>query len=543
MSEPATNSNYQIRLPLILCIGLAGGVLIGASLNKNTPTSDSGNEIQKFREVLTLVEQEYVDEAKTNELVDEAIGHMLTKLDPHSAYIPARDREEANEDLRGNFEGIGIEFNIFQDTLVVVAALSGGPSEAVGLQSGDRIIKVDDKMIAGIGISSPDVFKYLKGPKGTEVKLEVLRRGVNEAIHYTIIRDKIPQSSVDVAYMIDAEIGYVKVSRFAATTYDEFMAAMDSLKKRGMKKLILDLQGNPGGYMGQAIDLADEFLPAGEKIVFTKGKDPRNNSEAFTTDKGEFEQGDLIVLVNEGSASASEIVSGALQDNDRALIVGRRTFGKGLVQSPFDLNDGSELRLTVSRYYTPSGRSIQRPYVDKEEYYQEVYQGRFQNGEFFHADSVKFNDSLKYQTRNGRTVYGGGGIMPDYFVPLDTSTNSVYFNRLFNANVLREFAFNYAQQNQEKLENMGFERYRQEFVVTDAMLNQVVEMGKRNKVTPRPQDLQTRKRIFQIYLKAEIARRVWKNEGFFPIINEDNEILQQAVKLFDRIPDLNRQKM
>lgn len=542
MSE-TNNSNYQIKLPLILCIGLAGGVLIGTSLNTTTGGGEIGGDLQKFREVLTLVEQEYVDEAKTSDLVDDAIGHMLTKLDPHSTYIPARDREAANEDLRGNFEGIGIEFNIFQDTLVVVAPLSGGPSEAVGLQSGDRIIKVDDKLIAGTGLSSADVFKYLKGPKGTEVKIEVVRRGVAQPIGYTIVRDKIPQSSVDVSYMIDAEIGYIKVSRFAATTYDEFRAALDTLKSKGMKKLILDLQGNPGGYMGQAIDIADEFLPAGEKIVFTKGKDTRNNTEAVTSAKGEFEQGDLIVLVNEGSASASEIVSGALQDNDRALIVGRRTFGKGLVQSPFDLNDGSELRLTISRYYTPSGRSIQRPYSDKEEYYQEVYQGRFQNGEFFHADSVKFNDSLKYQTRNGRTVYGGGGIMPDYFVPLDTSTNSSYFNRLFNANVLREFAFNYAQNHERELNQMGYAKYRSSFVITDAMLDQVVEMGKRANVTPRPAELKQKKHIFQVYLKAEIARRIWKSEGFFPIINEDNEVLQQAIKLFDRIPELNRQKM
>ncbi|MFZ5971227.1 MAG: S41 family peptidase [Bacteroidota bacterium] len=542
MSEP-NNSNYQIRLPLILCIGLAGGVLIGASLNTNSSRRDISADVQKFREVLTLVEQEYVDDAKTSELVDEAIGHMLTKLDPHSAYIPAREREAANEDLRGNFEGIGIEFNIFDDTLVVVAALSGGPSEAVGLQSGDRIVKVDGKIIAGVGLKSADVFKYLKGPKGTEVKLEVVRRGTPDPIHYNIIRDRIPQRSVDVAYMIDPDIGYIKVSRFAQTTYNEFMTALADLKKKGMKKLILDLQGNPGGYMGQAIDIADEFLAANEKIVFTKGKDKRNNSEAITTAKGEFEQGDLIVLVNEGSASASEIVAGALQDNDRALIVGRRSFGKGLVQSPFDLNDGSELRLTISRYYTPSGRSIQRPYSDKNEYYAEVYQGRYQNGEFFHADSIKFNDSLKYQTKNGRTVYGGGGIMPDYFVPLDTANNSVYFNRLFNANVLREFAFNYAQQHKTNLERMGFPAYRQQFEITDDMLTQVMEMGRKRQIEPRPQELQAKKKIFQIYLKAEIARRLWDNEGFFPIINEDNEILQQAVKLFDRIPDLQRGRM
>lgn len=543
MSEQNNNSNYQIRLPLILCIGLAAGVLIGASLNTSKPTGDIGEDMKKLREVLTLVEQEYVDEAKTTELVDDAIGHMLTKLDPHSTYIPASEREEANEDLRGNFEGIGIEFNIFEDTLVVVSPLAGGPSEAVGLLSGDRIVKVDDTMIAGIGISGPDVFKYLKGPKGTEVKLEVVRRGVKEPIHYTIVRDKIPQFSVDVSYMIDNEIGYIKVSRFAQTTYEEFMQALDGLKKKGMKKLILDLQGNPGGYMGQAIDMADEFLPAGDKIVFTKGKDTRNNSEALTTDKGEFEKGDLIVLVNEGSASASEIVSGALQDNDRALVVGRRTFGKGLVQSPFDLHDGSELRLTVSRYYTPSGRSIQRPYSDKEEYYQEVYTGRFKNGEFFHADSVKFSDSLKYQTKNGRTVYGGGGIMPDYFVPLDTTSSSSYFNRLFNANVLREFAFNYARDNQKKLTDMGLPAYREQFTVTDGMLDQVVALGQKRNIAPQPKELQRKKKIFQIYLKAEIARQIWKGEGFYPIINEDNEILQQAVKLFDRIPDLNRQKM
>ena len=543
MSE-TNNSNYQIRLPLILCIGLAGGVLIGASLNTATPGSnDISKDVQKFREVLNLVEQEYVDDAKTAALVDDAIGHMLTKLDPHSAYIPASERIEANEDLRGNFEGIGIEFNIFDDTLVVVSPLSGGPSEAVGLQSGDRIVKVDDKIIAGVGLSSADVFKYLKGPKGTEVKLEVVRRGTDKPIQYTIIRDKIPQSSVDVSYMIDHEVGYIKVSRFAQTTYDEFMKALADLKAKGMKKLVLDLQNNPGGYMGQAIDIADELLPAGQKIVFTKGKDVRNNTEAVTTSKGEFEQGDLIVLVNEGSASASEIVSGALQDNDRALIVGRRSFGKGLVQSPFDLNDGSELRLTVSRYYTPSGRSIQRPYSDKEEYYAEVYQGRFQSGEFFHADSVKFNDSLKYQTQGGRTVYGGGGIMPDYFVPLDTANNSVYFNRLFNANVLREYAFNYAQNNESKLSGMGYETYYKSFSVTDAMLADVMEMGRKKQITPQPQELQRKKKIFQIYLKAEIARRIWNSEGFYPIINEDNEILQQAVKLFDRVPDLQRSRM
>lgn len=542
MSDSTNNTKNQIRLPLILCIGLAGGVLIGSSLNPKTGPKEIGDEIQKFREVLSLVQNEYVDEAKTDELVEEAIEHLLTKLDPHSSYIPATDREAASEDLRGNFEGIGIEFNIFQDTLVVVSPLSGGPSEAVGLRSGDRIVRVDDKLIAGIGINNSDVYKYLKGPKGSEVAIEIVRDGAEEPITFKIVRDKIPQYSLDASYMIDSEIGYVKIRLFTATTYDEFKAALTKLKEQGMKKLVLDLQGNPGGYLNQAIELSDEFLKAGEKIVFTKGKDKRYDTEALTTDKGDFEEGDLIVLVNEGSASASEIVSGALQDNDRALIVGRRTFGKGLVQTPFDLNDGSELRLTISRYYTPSGRSIQKPYSSDEEYNREVFE-RYQHGEFFHADSIKFNDSLKYQTANGRTVYGGGGIMPDYFVPLDTTQNSLYFNRLFNVNAPREFAFNYAQKHKERLEKMGFEKYRTSFQIDDTMMNDLVDLGRRGKVNPMPGDLKAHRASIENYLKAEIARRVWGNEGYYPILNENNEILQQAIKMFDKLPELNRQKL
>lgn len=543
MSEH-NNTRNQVRLPLILSIGLAGGVLIGASLNPRTGSggNDINDEVQKFREVLTLVQDKYVDEAKTNELVEEAIGHMLTKLDPHSSYISASDREAASEDLRGDFEGIGIEFNIFQDTLVVVAPIGGGPSEAVGLRSGDKIVKVDSKSIAGIGISNTDVFKYLKGPKGTEVELEVVRANETNPIKFKIIRDKIPQFSVESSYMINNEIGYVKIRLFNATTHKEFVKALSDLQSKGMKKLVLDLQGNPGGYLNQAIDLSDEFLPAGEKIVFTKGKDTQFDTEAMTTGKGEFEKGDLIVLVNEGSASASEIVSGALQDNDRALIVGRRTFGKGLVQTPFDLNDGSELRLTISRYYTPSGRSIQKPYGSDEDYAKEVYH-RYEHGEFFNADSIKFNDSLKYQTRNGRTVYGGGGIMPDYFVPLDTTQNSTYFNKLFAVNAPREFAFNYAAKNKESLEAMGYEKYRDNFNISDQMLDQLVSLGKRGKVEPMPEDLARHKEVVKNYLKAEIARRVWGNNSYFQIINEQNEILQQAIKLFDRVPELNRNKL
>jgi len=540
--EEQKNTSYQISLPLILCIGLAAGVLIGASLTNKTGSGDISNDVQKFREVLSLVKNEYVDEAETDVLVEDAIEHMLGKLDPHSSYLSAKDQVAANEDLRGNFEGIGIEYNIFHDTLVVVSALSGGPSESVGLRSGDKIVKVNETNIASIGLSIPDVQRYLKGPKGTEVKIEVIRKNVKEPITFTIIRDKIPQFSVDASYMVTPDVGYIKVNRFSQTTHSEVKDAVSKLKKEGMTKLILDLQGNGGGYLDQAVGIADEFLVKGEKIVFTKGQEMKYNEDHFATTQGDFEQGDLIVLVNESSASASEIVAGALQDNDRALIVGRRSYGKGLVQRPFSLNDGSEVRLTISRYYTPSGRSIQKPYDDLDEYDKDITK-RYKHGEFFSADSIRFNDSLKYETQNGRSVYGGGGIMPDYFVPLDTTSSSKYFNELFNANILREYAFTFAEQNESQLKEKGYKAYLQNFEVNDAMLSRVVVMGIKNKIEARPNDLAKNKRLFQVYLKAEIARNVWDNQSFYPIINETNEVLQQSIKLFDRIPELNRSKM
>lgn len=532
------NSRSQVWLPVVLCLGIAAGLLIGATMNR-AGSREVGQDVQKFREVLTQINMNYVDDVNTSKLVDDAIQHILAKLDPHSAYIPARDREIANEDLRGNFDGIGIEFNIFSDTIVVVSPLSGGPSEAVGVQSGDKIVEVNDSLVAGVGITTGDVMRLLKGPKGTEVKITVLRKSSSEPLRFNIIRDKIPQYSIDVAYMVDDEIGYVKVSRFSATTYDEFSDALQKLKSEGMKKLVLDLQGNPGGYMNIAIDMADDFLAAGKKIVYTKGHNNKFDQSADATAKGNFEKGDLIVLVNEGSASASEILAGALQDNDRALVVGRRSFGKGLVQSPFDLNDGSEVRLTISRYYTPSGRSIQKPYQDGEEYARDII-SRYNHGEFFHSDSIRFNDSLKYITSNGRTVYGGGGIMPDYFVPLDTIINSHYLNELYTSNSLFEYAFYFADKYKEDLEKNGYENFYRKFKVTDKMLNELVEVGIRNKVKPDYHELSTKKNIFKVHLKSQIARRLWGNEGFYPIFNETNEVFQQALKLFDKVPELDR---
>jgi carboxyl-terminal processing protease len=534
------NSKTNITLPLVLCLGLAGGIFVGASLNSKKSYTAVGDDVQKFREVLMQIQDEYVDTVNTNGLVDEAIQHMLNKLDPHSSYIPASDRVAANEDLRGNFDGIGVEFNIFNDTIVVVSALSGGPSEALGIQSGDKIVTVDGKNLAGIGVTSPDVMKALKGPKGTEVKVTIVRR--NKQIDYTIVRDKIPQYSIDVSYMVTPEIGYIKVNRFAATTYDEFHEALQKLKDRGMKKLVLDLQGNPGGYMNIAIDMADDFLATGRKIVFTHGKEKKYDSDAMATTKGDFENGDLIVLINEGSASASEILAGAVQDNDRALIVGRRSFGKGLVQSPFDLSDGSELRLTISRYYTPSGRSIQKPYEDMDEYGQDII-SRYNHGEFFHADSIKFNDTLKFITTNGRTVYGGGGIMPDYFVPLDTSLNSHYLNELYTSTSIQEYTFNFAEVHKEELEKKGYEHYLKNFVVSEAMIQDLVKVGQRNSVKPDYRELKLKRKLFQIHIKAQIARKLWGNEGFYPVFNETNEIFLQSIKLFDRIPDLKHSEL
>lgn len=534
------NSRYQVSLPIILVVGMAAGMLIGATFGGSTPAhNDLNRSVQKFREVLTLIDQNYVEEVNTEKLTDQAITYVLKELDPHSSYITAKDRIEANEELLGNFEGIGIEFNIFRDTIVVVTPLTGGPSEEAGLRAGDRIISIDGKNVAGIGFTNEDVRDHLKGPKDSMVKVGIQRPGLQDTLSFSIERDKIPQYSVDASYMLDEDKGYIKISRFSATTYEEFHEALSDLKERGMKKLIIDLQNNPGGYMDHAIRIADEFLTNNLGIVFTKGKQRRYNEMANAEREGLFEQGPVIVLVNEGSASASEILTGALQDNDRALIVGRRTFGKGLVQAPMDLSDGSEMRLTISRYYTPSGRSIQKPYDDKEDYSKDLLT-RYEKGEFFSADSIHFNDTLKYKTGSGRIVYGGGGIMPDYFVPLDTTESNIYLNRLFSHNVVQEYTFRYVTERKEALEEMGYDRFFTNFTVTDEMLEELMQVGESNGVKPQPKKLEEEKSSFRLHVKAQIARQVWDNDGFYPIYNQDNDILQQAIRLFDQAGKLDR---
>jgi carboxyl-terminal processing protease len=539
------NSKSMIRLPIILAITLAGGIFIGAKMfSSNTNVNDVSKSFLKFREILSYINNEYVDTVNTEMLTEEAINKMLEKLDPHSVYIPPKDIDMAKAQLEGDFEGIGIEFQILKDTLFVVTPISGGPSEAVGLQSGDKIIQVDDKNIASIKLSNQDVFKYLRGKKGTKVKVSILRRKVAKILEFTIVRDKIPTFSVDVAYMLDKEIGYIKVNRFAANTYTEFKKALLELKSKGLKKLILDLRGNPGGYMDKATQMSDEFLDGNKLIVFTKSKNARYNQESRAYITGDFEKGPVIVLIDEGSASASEIVSGALQDNDRALVVGRRSFGKGLVQMPITLSDNSELRLTISRYYTPSGRSIQKPYAkDKDDEYEMDLFKRYKHGEFFTADSIKFDEKLKYKTLKGRTVYGGGGIMPDVFVPRDTSMFSPYMNELFNSGVIREYTLEYGFNHKNELSKQSFKNFKEKFEVKDEMLNELIEMGKKSKIEFKQKDFERSKPYLKNQIKAFIARTIWKSEGFYPIYNEYDEIFKQSIQLFSKAEALEAEKL
>ena len=530
------NTKAQIRLPLFLSIAIAAGIFIGANMTSSSSTkgSDLAQSLHKFKEILSYIDRNYVDEVETDELVEKAISDMLEELDPHTSYIPAEEQEYSRSQLEGNFDGIGIEYNIFRDTIYVVAPLSGGPSEKVGLLTGDKIIKVDNENVAGIGINTRGVLDRLRGPKGTHVTVSIQRKNNKELLDFEIIRDKIPQFSVDASYMIDSEIGYIKVNRFTATTYDEFKLALNKLDEQGLKKLILDLTGNPGGYMSMAIQMADEFLPGDPMIVFTKGKELRYNQEHRAGMEGIFENRPLVVLIDEGSASASEIVSGAIQDNDRGLVVGRRSFGKGLVQMPIDLTDGSELRLTISRYYTPSGRSIQRSYEGgKDDYYSDIY-NRYTSGEMYNADSIHQNDSLKYKTVKGRTVYGGGGIMPDYFIPIDTTGNSSYLNKLFTTNAIREYSLTYSDANRKKLEKEGFDKYFTEFNVSEQMLNELVAVAEESGLPFNHSQFNHSKELIKVYLKAQIARGVWNNDGFYPIFNQTNEIYMKAIQLFDQ---------
>lgn len=533
------NSNQAIRLPIFIALAIALGIFIGANMTGSIgPKPESVNEsLSKFRQVVSHINDFYVDDVNSEELVETAIEEMLQELDPHSLYIPYEQHKLTGSQLEGNYEGIGVEFNIFRDTIVVVTPLSGGPSEKLGIATGDKIIKVEDEVVAGIGINNRGVIERLRGEADSKVRVTILR-GKKE-IEYTITRGEIPQFSMDVAYMIQPETGYIKINRFAATTFLEFKEALFQLQDKGMKNLILDLTGNGGGYMDPAVKMVDEFIGDGKMIVYTKGKFKQSNFSHKSETPGDFEKGALIVLVDEGSASASEIVAGALQDHDRALIVGRRSFGKGLVQNYWELEDGSELRLTTSRYYTPSGRNIQKPYEagNLDSYYREYYE-RYRNGEMYSEDSIKVADSLIFKTAGGRTVFGGGGIVPDYFVPLDTAGNTTLLTKLFNTSTIHEFAFDYARQNEKELLQMELPRYLTDFEISSGTLNELMAKAKANGITVDDKELAKSEQLIKTYLKAFIGRGIWDNDGFFPVLNSQDEIVLKALTLINEANSL-----
>jgi len=489
---------------------------------------------RKLNDVLNAIGRSYVDTINEKKLVEDAINGMLKALDPHSAYIPPEEVERVNEPLQGGFDGIGIQFQMFEDTLLVVQTIAGCPAEKVGVLPGDRIIYVDQTLIAGVKKQNSDIMKLLRGRRGTEVEVSIKRSGEKNLLKFNIIRDKIPIYSVDANYMINNDIGYIKINSFGANTLKEFEDALVGLKEKGMKSLILSLQGNGGGYMQSAFMLADHFLSGNKLIVYTQGsKMPRNVMQARTT--GLFESGRLIVLVDEYSASASEIVAGAVQDWDRAIIVGRRTFGKGLVQSQMPLSDGSQLRLTTARYYTPSGRSIQKPYkIGSGEEYGKDLDARYEHGELFHSDSIHFPDSLKYKTLTlGRTVYGGGGIMPDIFVPFDTTQYTGFYRRVNARGLINKLIVRYVNENREKLKKNypDFESYEKNFEAGDELIKQLREEALKAEIPVDEKQVSISAPLIKLLIKARIAGDMWTTNEFYKIIDTENKSLQKAIEI------------
>ena len=515
---------------------IAGLLACFFSISKIQAQENKKNDspIRKLTLAQFAIANLYVDETNPDKLVESAIIGMLEELDPHSTYSNAEEVKKMNEPLQGNFDGIGIQFNMAEDTLFVIQPVSGGPSEKVGILAGDRITHVNDTLIAGVKMTTEDIMRRLKGPKGTKVDVKVVRRGVDETLAFTIERDKIPVYSLDASYMATPKVGYIKINRFAATTHQEFMDALASLKGQGMQDLILDLQGNGGGYLNAAIDIANEFLGAGELIVYTEGRrNPRR--EFFAKGDGKHQSGRLVVLVDEYSASASEIVAGAVQDWDRGMVVGRRTFGKGLVQRPIDLPDGSMIRLTVARYYTPAGRCIQKPYESIEQYNADLIE-RYNRGEMMSADSIHFPDSLKCMTlKKGRTVYGGGGIMPDNFVPVDTTRFTKYHSQLSNRGVLLKVHFQLIDAYRDKWtkEYDDYAKFSQKFEPDETMMQQLIAEGEKAGVKYDEEQYRKSESLIKLQLKALIARDLWDMNEYYHTINVVNESVNKALELLE----------
>lgn len=491
--------------------------------------------LRKLQIATAAIEELYVDSVNEQKLVEDGIRGMLEKLDPHSTYTTAEETRALTEQLGGSFEGIGVQFNISKDTLIVIQTVSNGPSERVGIMAGDRIVSVNDTAIAGVKMSRNEIMRRLRGPKGSKVVLGVVRRGISDKLTFNVTRDKIPVKTIDVAYMIRPGVGYVRIESFGETTYNEMMDALAKLKQQGMKKLILDLQENGGGYLKAAVDIANEFLSKNDLIVYTQGrKSPKQ--EFVARGNGNFQTIPLFVLVNEYSASAAEIVSGAMQDHDRATIIGRRSFGKGLVQRPLEFGDGSMMRITIAHYYTPSGRNIQKPYTkgDKEDYDMDI-EKRFKHGELYSVDSIHFADSLKFETlKKHRTIYGGGGIMPDYFVALDTTRYTPFYRQLLAKSIIINEALKYNDARRAELKKRypSFEQYKKKFDVSQDVINNVIIEAQKAKIKYKDEaELNKTIPLLKLQIKALVARDLWGMSECFQLLNENNSIVLKAIEL------------
>ncbi len=516
-----------------VCFLLAGALL--TSIISNAQNKETRQNVEKFTSLLQIINYYYVDSTDQSELTETAVVAMLKELDPHSLYLSKDEVRRANEPLVGNFEGVGIQFQLFHDTILVIAAVPGGPSEKVGVMAGDKIITINGEEAFGKKITNTYVMEKLRGNKGTKVNVGILRNNQLPLVDFTITRDKIPLNSIDASFMLTDDIGYVRLTRFARTSMVEMQESIKNLRAEGMKDLILDLRNNSGGYLDIAVDLSDEFLPAQRLIVYTEGlRSPRIEFKA--TSKGNFEDGKLIVMINEGSASASEIVAGAVQDWDRGLVLGRRSFGKGLVQRPFNLPDSSVIRLTTARYYTPSGRSIQKPYeAGSEDYYADLT-NRFKHGEFMSADSIKFPDSLKFYTPSKRIVYGGGGIMPDVFIPLDTTTSSKFYTDLWRKGVFNEFVLNYMENNRGKIvrEFKDFGSFKTNFGIDEPLMKTFIDFAATRNVIPEEDALQKSGDEIKYIIKGLIARNIWDASSYFEIISPIDNELMHAIRVMQQ---------